>query len=123
MLYWDYMVGHIVRTRFAILLISIGIAAGYFYAGVSAFQHPESWLGFLPELLRANPLAMGIIQAAAIQIVMAVWLVSGIKTVFASVASILLTSLIMFTNPGGIAATFQDISIIFASLALAVLAR
>ena len=118
------MVGHIVKVRFAILILSIGIAATYFYAGISAFRHPEAWMGFLPQFLRDNPLSTGILQGfAAFEMALAVWLISGIRTVLASVASIILIAAMIVVNPGGVTATFQYISIAFSSLTLAVLAR
>ena len=118
------MVGHIVKVRFAILILSIGIAASYFYAGVSAFRHPDAWMGFLPEFLRDNPLSQGILQGfAAFEIALAVWLISGLRTIYAAMISVLIMIGIILVNPQQMSTMFQNISIIFASLALAVLAR
>ena len=118
------MVGHIVKVRFAILILSIGIAASYFYAGISAFRHPDAWMSFLPEFLQGNPLSAGILQAfAAFEIALAVWLVPGLRTIFAAMISVALMIVIILVNPSQLPTIFQNISIIFASLALAVLAR
>ncbi len=118
------MVGHIVKVRIAILLLSIGLAGTYFYAGISALQHPDDWIGFLPELVRANPLAGTMLMGFSIfQIGLAAWLISGIRTSFAASISVLLLVAIMVTNPDALTITFRDGGLVFASIALAVLAK
>lgn len=118
------MVGHIVKVRIAILLLSIGLAITYFYAAISALQSPDNWIAFLPEFLRSNPLAPMIMAGISIfQIFLAVWLVSGIRTSLAALVSLIMLAGILFANPTALDVTFRDFGLIFASLALAVLAK
>ncbi len=118
------MVGHIVKVRFAILLLSIGLAITYFYAAISGLQHPSDWIGFFPPFLRDNPLAGTMLTGFSIfEIILGVWLISGIRTVLAAVISTLLMIGIMVATPDSLVITFRDIGLAFASMALAVLAR
>ena len=118
------MVTHILKVRLAILLLSIGLAATYFYAGISGLQSPENWIGFLPQFIRDNPLAGTILTAFSIfEIGLAVWLVSGIKTTLAALVSMLLMAGIIFVDLSVLIITFRDIGLAFASMALAVLAK
>ena len=110
--------------RLAILLLSIGLAATFFYAAISSLQRPDDWVGFLPAFLRSDPLAGTLLTIFSIfEIGLAVWLVSGIKTTFAAMISAAVMVGIILADPGALIITFRDIGLAFAAVALAVLAK
>ncbi len=115
---------HLVRARFAIILLSVGIAITFVYAAISSFLNPEAWIGFLPGFLRDTPFAGMLLNLFSVfEIFLGLWLISGIKTSLAAIVSLAVLVVIIISSPGAFLITFRDVAIAFAAAALAVLAR
>ncbi len=105
----------------ASLLIRIGLAVVYLYAGIDAFRQPDLWIGFLPDfLLDLSPFSAKITLdlLSLAQIILAIWLLSGVYIKFAAVASAGFLLGIILSDPSAFIITFRDVPLVFASVAL-----
>ncbi|MDO8482299.1 MAG: DoxX family membrane protein [bacterium] len=109
------------QGRAAQTILRVGVAFTFIYAAVAGFIDPESWIGWFPEsaqnMLPAETLLLiwGIIE-----ITLGLWILSG-KNIFwpSLVASLSLAGLIL-TNLGAMDIIFRDITILAATIALAI---
>jgi uncharacterized membrane protein YphA (DoxX/SURF4 family) len=111
------------QQKLAEILLRIGLAATFAYAGFSAIVMPQAWIGFLPAFIGhivAPSLALELFSV--LEVGLAAWLLSGFWTRYAALATAVFTTGIMVVDLGALLVTFRDIAIIFAALALAVLA-
>lgn len=107
-----------------LLLLRIGIAFAFVYAGVSGFMNPAAWVGFFPPFLAdfASPeIIIGVWGVLEILLALAILF---IKRVFypALLAAVLLFGVTIF-NLGAMDIVFRDVSIGLAAVALALLSR
>ena len=108
------------KEKLASLLLRLGLAFSFFYAAISAFINPTSWIGFLPEFLRGG----GMLTAFSIsEIILGLWLLSGWKTFYSSVLSAIVIAGITVFNFGSFDIVFRDVSILLMAIALAVLSK
>ncbi len=109
-------------------LLRAGLAWVFFYAAISSFVRPFNWIGFLP-LWSRNIFPGFISEFAALDIIailellLALWLLSGKKLALGAIAASLFLAGILFTNLGVLDVTFRDGGLLFASLALVLLSR
>jgi uncharacterized membrane protein len=106
------------------VLLRIGIAFAFLYAGVAGFIAPENWIGYFPPFVQhLAPAGLLIGLWGTAEIILALFLLFS-KNVFwpALVAAALLLG-VTVTNLALLDVVFRDISILFAALALAVMAR
>ena len=105
-------------------LLRIGLAFAFFYAALASFFDPNSWIGFYPDFLRNLFAETFLLTAFSIfEIVLAIWLLSGRFLFWASLVSAgALTGIVIFNLPQ-MDIIFRDISLVFASLGLAKLAK
>ncbi|MES2876496.1 MAG: hypothetical protein V4678_03440 [Patescibacteria group bacterium] len=103
----------------ASISIRVSLAIVFAYAAIGAFIQPNAWIGFVPEFTNnfIDPkLALDIISV--LQLVLAVWLVTGVYVKFAAAAAIALLAGVLITDFETILITFRDIGLIGAALAL-----
>lgn len=109
--------------RLASLLLRLGLAFSFLYAAIAAFFDPFSWIGFFPSFAHAiipnDTLLLsmfGLIETAV-----ALWLLSGKRTLLPSIAaSLLLVGIVVF-NRNSMDILFRDVALVFMALALAVM--
>ena len=112
----------ITREMKILLLLRIGLAFSFLYAGLSALIEPTSWIGYFPQFVRhlitSQTLLMG--GFSFVQLVIGGWILSG-KNIFipSVVATIMLLAIIVF-NVSQMQIIFRDISILFMALALSI---
>lgn len=107
------------NNKAASLLIRIGLAAVLIYASVSSFKTPADWIGYLPHFLTSRVSGTILLHVFSVyELLLAVWLLSGLYIKFAASIAVLTFSGIILTNTGLLAVTFRDITMVFASLAL-----
>ena len=103
----------------ASLLIRVGLAAVFVYAGVDAFKNPDAWISYIPSFsthIIDAKLSLDIISV--IQILLAGLLVSGKYLKLSTATAIgFLAGLLVF-NPATFLITFRDIGLIGAAAAL-----
>lgn len=111
------------QSKQAKLLLRLGLAAVYLYAGISGLIDPQAWIGFMPQFVgKILPATTALLLFSIFQIALSIWLLSGWKTRYAAILTALTTAALMVVNLGALIVTFRDIAIIFAALALAVMA-
>ncbi len=108
-------------TRRASLFIRVGLAFAFLYAAIASFQHPDTWLGYipnwLPNLLHI-PSKFLLDSISVFQILLAGLLLGGKYVKYVGVISAGLLLSIVLVNPSSLVITFRDIPMITASLAL-----
>lgn len=108
------------KTRYAEVLLSIGVAFAPLYAAISGFAHPENWIGFFPAFMQGiapDSVLLGIF--GAIEIILAIWILSGWKTYVPSVIIFIVMMSIVLFNFTLMDIVFRDITIGLSALALA----
>ncbi|MEK7612920.1 MAG: hypothetical protein AAB449_02110 [Patescibacteria group bacterium] len=105
----------------AYLLLRAGVALAFLYPPVSALFEPTAWIGYFPSFTRGFMDETLMLHAfGAVEVVLALWILSGWKIVWPSLtAAALLTAIVIF-NPQEFPILFRDLSIAMAALALAI---
>lgn len=108
----------------AALVLRLGLAFIFAYAGIASFLSPLEWIGYLPTFVGTLvPATLAVQLMAFIEVTLAAWLVSGAYLLYASIASTLLLAGITIANLGLLIVTFRDVGLIAAALALVLLSR
>ncbi|PIR89416.1 MAG: hypothetical protein COU07_00760 [Candidatus Harrisonbacteria bacterium CG10_big_fil_rev_8_21_14_0_10_40_38] len=107
------------HVKVGILLLKIGIASVFFYAGIASFLDPLSWVGYFPHWLRdLFPEALLSTGFSIFEIALALWVLSTWKTKYAALVSTFTLVGIIIANMNLIDILFRDLAILFSSLAL-----
>jgi uncharacterized membrane protein len=106
-----------------VFLLRIGIAFSLFYAGISIFLNPNSWIGFVPEVIRNIAGNNALYAHAFFDIFLGVWLLTNKKIFYASALTAINIFLITIFNLGALDIVFRDITIFFSAIALTVLTK
>lgn len=102
------------------LTLRLGLAFAFLYPPISAFVDPNSWVGYFPSFLRGViPDLVLLYGFGIIEILIAVWLISGKKIFYSATAALVLLLLIVVFNLAQFQVVFRDLSI--ASIALALM--
>lgn len=103
------------------VLLRAGLACVYLYAGVSSILSPYDWVAFVPPTLNAIiPQMQLLLFLSVAQILLGVWLLTGLKTFYASLISGLFILGVIIFNLNALDITFRDFTILFTSIALIV---
>lgn len=107
-----------------LLLLRIGIASVFLYAAVAATVNPLNWIGYLPQYL-GNIIPKDILLKffSFYEFILGIWLLTGWKTFYSAVLSVLTLFGIIVTNLGIFDITFRDVAILFSAIALAVTSK
>lgn len=106
-------------NNLASLMLRIGLAAVLVYASVSSFITPADWIGFFPHFLTSRVSSTVLLHFFSVyELLLAIWLLSGMFIKYAATLAALTFSGIILTNTGLLIVTFRDITMVFASLAL-----
>lgn len=104
------------------LLLRVGLAVVFVYAAVQSLMHPSEWVGYLPGFLIDHMSAELLLKVTSIfELILAVWLVSGVYVRYAALLSAALLAGIVLTTLDLLIVSFRDIGLVFAALALAAL--
>lgn len=103
-------------------LIRIGLAFSFMYAAIDSFRNPDAWIGFFPTAMR-NIIPQNVLLTvfSIIEILLALWLISGIYSFYGASFSALILLGIITINIGALEIIFRDVTIFFAALALVVM--
>ncbi len=109
--------------QFASLMLRIGLAFTFAYAGIDAIREPAVWAAFLPPIaFKYAPMKLVLDGFSISQIILALALLWRKTSFYAAAASaatlagITISSLIM--DPSSILIVFRDVGLFFASVAL-----
>jgi len=106
------------------LLLRIGTAFAFLYPPLDAFLNPFSWIGYVPAFMRDIAPEMVLLHAFGIlEIVIAVWILSGRRIFVPSCIATVILVLIVLFNMHDFEVIFRDLSIAAMTLALAITHR
>lgn len=112
------------NKRFGSLLLRIGLAFVLAYAAIASIISPNDWIGYVPAFVREIIPATTVLGVLTIaQLLVALWLLSGIYIRLAALACAAMLADIIVANPNLLAITFRDIGLLFAALALAAIGK
>ncbi len=111
-------------TRTAITILRWGLAFVFFYAAIASLRHPQDWVGFFPQFVR-NMIPQNLLLTgfSIFEIILATWLFSGKKTLWAAGIAALALAGVTVSNLGAFDIVFRDVGLLFAALALLELVR
>lgn len=106
--------------RVGIFLLRVGVAFAFLYPPIDAFFSPASWIGFFPHFARGYaPDATLLFAWDALEIVIALWILSGWRIFIPSALATVLLALIVLFNLPLMEVVFRDVSIALMSATLA----
>lgn len=109
------------QEKLSILLLRIGVAGVFIYAGVASLLFPQNWIGYLPPFFHGIiPDTTLLMIFSVYELFLATWVLSGKQTFYAAGLACLTLTGIVIANSSDLDILFRDIAIIFAALALAV---
>lgn len=107
------------------VVLRLGVAFAFLFPPLDAFFDPNSWLGYFPPFL----FSLGIPDLVllhgfgVVEIIVALWLLSGWKIFWPSLAAAAMLISIVLLNLPQFEILFRDLAIAAAALALALDAR
>lgn len=109
--------------RAADYLLRAAVAFSFLYPPVAAVLDPYSWIGYIPTFIAQLPVSDLVLlhSFGALEIVLALWILSGWRIVWPSVAAAFILLTIVTINFNQFSVLFRDVSIALAAVALAVL--
>ncbi len=112
------------REKIASFLLRTGLAVLFLYSGISSLFEPEAWIGFIPSfILSIIPGDIALLFVSILEILLFLWLVSGIMTYEAAAVSATALFLIVIFNLDELNFVFKDFAMIFAAISLCVLTK
>jgi uncharacterized membrane protein YphA (DoxX/SURF4 family) len=102
-------------------LVRLGVAFSFLYPPVAAYFDPYSWIGYFPSFIKGFiPDELLLHSFGILEILIGLWILSGIRIFIPSALATLLLFLIVLFNWPQLDVLFRDISIALASLALVI---
>ncbi len=109
-------------VKLASFFLRVGLAIPFLYAAISATLQPEAWVGFIPFFLRnLVPESLLLGAHSLLNVILALWLLSGWKTKYAAGLATLALAVIIVVNLVALDIIFRDIGLMLAALSLYVL--
>ena len=110
--------------RTADFLLRLGVAFAFLYPAINAFFDPYSWVGYFPSFVRdIAPELILLHLFGLIEIVIALWILSGKRIFLPSAAATAMLLVIVVFNLSDFQVLFRDVAIAAMALSLAVLNR
>ena len=104
----------------ATILLRIGVAFAFLYPPFDSLMYPQAWISFFPPFMRGivpDPLLL--ISWGVVEVIIALWILSGKQIFLPSVAAAILLFLIVAFNFYLLEIVFRDITIALTALTLA----
>jgi uncharacterized membrane protein YphA (DoxX/SURF4 family) len=104
------------------LFLRLGLAIVFVYAALSSLVSPRDWVGYVPNFIQLIlPAEVVLVGLSVVELVLAVWLLSGVYVRYAAVVAAALLAGVTISNLSLLPISFRDIGLFFAALALAVM--
>lgn len=101
------------------LLLRIGLAFVFLYAGIASLQQPLEWEGYVPHLMASMfGVSTSLHLIAISEIGLGMWLLTGKYAKYAAALSAVMFAVIILVNLNQLLVTFRDVGLLFAALAL-----
>lgn len=108
------------RQYLAPLLLRVGLAIVFLYAATSSLVSPRDWIGYVPDFIQLLlPAEVVLVALSVVELVLAVWLLSGVYVRLAALVAAALLAGVTISNVSLLPISFRDIGLFFAALALA----
>lgn len=105
-------------------ILRIGLAFAILYPPLDALVDPYSWIGYFPPWMHGYVPDLVLLHAfGAVEIVIALWLLSGWKVFYPALAAMCLLLAIVFFDRADFQVLFRDLAIATIALALVVAYR
>lgn len=106
------------------LMLRAGLAFSFLYPPIAAYFDPMSWVGYLPYFMRGVvPDEILLHGFGVIEIVLALWLLSGVRAHIPALIMAVILIAIVILNPGNFPVLFRDLSIVAMAIAVFLLSR
>lgn len=106
------------------LILRVGTAFAFLYPPLSAIGDPYTWIGYIPKFARGAVSDLLLLHVfGVVEVVLALWILSGKNIFIPSLLSAGILLLIVFFNMQDFPLLFRDLSIAAMPLALAVMYR
>lgn len=106
------------------LALRIGVAFAFLYPPINALSNPESWIAYFPPFTRGYvPDEVLLHSFGALEVVIALWILSGKRIFWPSCAAAALLIAIAVFSFYNFEVVFRDLSIAAAAIALALMHR
>lgn len=106
------------------IVLRVSLAFSFLYPAVAGLIAPSNWIGYFPSfLLDMFPETGLLITFELFQIVLALWILSGKKPLWANALALFVLVAIIIFNFSQMDVLFRDISLAGIALALILLAR
>lgn len=110
------------RERISEYTLRAGVAFAFLYPALNAFIDPNAWIGYFPPFVKGFIPDLTLLHAfGAIELVLAIWILSGWKIFWPSFASGAMLLSIVFFNLAEFQVLFRDLSIAAMAFTLAVI--
>lgn len=102
------------------LILRVGLAFAFLYPPVAAYFDPFAWIGYFPDFLRelVNNDALLLHSFGVIEVVVALWILSGVRIFLPSLAAALMLLGIIIFDFSQMDVIFRDVSILAMAIAL-----
>jgi uncharacterized membrane protein YphA (DoxX/SURF4 family) len=109
------------RTAVADLVLRLGVAFAFLYPPLDALADPYSWIGYFPPFLHGLLPDLVLLHGfGLVEVVIALWILSGRAIFWPCAAAVLMLLAIVFFNAAEFPVLFRDLVIAAAASALAV---
>ncbi|MDO8513950.1 MAG: hypothetical protein Q7S50_00185 [bacterium] len=108
--------------RIAHIALRVGVAFAFLYPPLNALWNPYSWIGYFPQFVRGYvPDEVLLHTFGVAEVVIALWILSGWRIFWPSVAATAMLLGIVVFNPANFEVLFRDLAIAAIPFALAVI--
>ena len=110
----------LISDRAIVLLLRVGVAFAFLYPPINALFDPYSWLGYFPTFMHGIlPDALLLHGFGAVEVALALWILSGRNIFLPSAAATLMLLAIVLFNLQDFQVVFRDVSLAAMAAALA----
>src|ERR1700686_3043477 len=103
-------------SRVSNFILRAGVAFAFLYPPIDALLDPYSWIGYLPHFARGFVPDLVLLHGfGLLEVVIALWILSGKKIFLPSLAATAILVVIVFLNLQDFQIIFRDVSIAAAS--------
>lgn len=106
------------------LLMRLALVFAFVYPAVSAWFDPDTWIGYFPGFvlsLAGNQGELLLHAWGAIEILLALWVLFGVRVYVPSALMALALLAVVVANPAQFPILFRDLSLALAALSLALI--